>query len=750
MAPEQSQVETLEGTVSAVIYQNPENGYTVLRVKSKEGSQTVVGEMADVSPGEHILATGIWVDHPSFGPQFKAAAMETSVPTETQGIFEYLAAGVIKGVGKQTARRIVDKFGADTLAVIESEPEKLASLKGMTLKKARAIQAESLQKAGMRRLMEFLGQFQLPASIGLALWRRYADRAIDILRADPYLLLNEDVGLRFADADRIAAACGIGADDLLRVEAGVQYTLTHNLDSGHCFLPREKLLSAAARLLHIDSADLLAEGLDALRLQGKVVTTFVGATPAVYLSDLFENEAYIVHRILELCQRETLVPENLDTLIDRVEREQGISYAPEQREAVRMAAGHQIMLLTGGPGTGKTTSLRGILGLFETLGLKTLLAAPTGRAAKRLGELCGQEASTIHRLLEAGYDPESNRLVFMHDEDEPLKCKAVIVDETSMVDVPLMAALLAALPNDCRLVLVGDPDQLPPVGPGQVFDHLIRSDEVPIARLTTIFRQAQQSRIVMNAHSVNAGQLPSLKNAGGDFFFLRRKDAQNAVDTIVELCRTRLPEKMGIPADQIQVLSPTRKYLAGTANLNAALQAALNPPRPERGEKKHGSFTFRVGDRVMQIKNNYDVLWRAENSLQGGTGVFNGDIGLITDITPEGDVTTVNFDGHVVEYTPDMLNELEPAYAMTVHKSQGSEYRAVILAAVNGPPMLLTRGVLYTAITRAKELLIIVGDEEVVARMVSNDRQMNRYSGVRWFLSHPEALEKPEDATLPF
>ena len=733
------EVETLEGTVSAVIYQNPENGYTVLRVKSREGSQTVVGELAEVSVGEQVLATGVWVDHPSFGPQFKAAHMETTIPTQQHGIYEYLASGVIKGIGKQTARRIVDQFGSDTLAVIESQPERLAEVKGITAKKAQAIQEEFLQRAGMRRLVEFLTGHQLPVSVALTMWRRYADRAIDILRADPYLLLNEDLGIKFADADRLAAACGIGEEDLLRVEAGVLYTLQHNLGNGHCFLPRQPLLEAAGRMLRLNDRALLEEGLDALRLRGRVTLTEVAALEAVYLSEVHENEGYIIHRVAEMCRRELRPPDDLERLIDRVEREQRITYAPEQRAGVRMAAQRQLMLLTGGPGTGKTTSLRGILGLFEMMGLKTLLCAPTGRAAKRLGELCGAEASTIHRLLEAGYDSESGQLAFQRNEDEPLKCQAVIVDETSMVDVPLMAALLAALPNDCRLVLVGDPDQLPSVGPGQVFDHLIRSGIVPNTRLTAIFRQAQESRIVMNAHSVNQGIVPSLKNQGGDFFFLRRKDAQAALDTIVELCLHRLPENMGIPADQIQVLSPTRKYTTGTASLNQALQAALNPRKKDKGERKHGSVVFREGDRVMQIKNNYDVLWRSQDGHKGGMGIFNGDVGIITEITPEGDCVTVNFDGHIVEYTPDMLGELEMAYAMTVHKSQGSEYRAVILAAVSGAPMLLTRGVLYTAITRAKELLIIVGDEDVVVKMTDNDRQTRRYSGIRYLLEQAGA-----------
>ena len=421
----------------------------------------------------------------------------------------------------------------------------------------------------------------------------------------------------------------------------------------------------------------------------------------------------------------------MDKLIARIQRDQGIRYAPQQREAVELAACRQVMLLTGGPGTGKTTSLRGVLALFETLGLETALAAPTGRAAKRLGELCGTEASTIHRLLETGFDPHSGRLVFSHGEDDPLKADAVIVDETSMVDVPLMAALLAALRNDCRLVLVGDPDQLPSVGPGNLFGDLIRSGTVPTVRLTQIFRQAAQSAIVRNAHLVNAGELPDLRKNDNDFFFLSRRDPQSAAETIVDLCRRRLPERMGIPADQIQVLSPTRRRGTGTSALNQALQAALNPPSEEKGERRFGDTLFREGDRVMQVKNNYDILWREDGGAASGMGVFNGDIGRIQSIDPRGECITVDFEGRIVEYSPDMLGELEPAYAVTVHKAQGSEYRAVILAALDGAPMLLTRGVLYTAITRARSLFIVVGEESVVARMVANNRQTRRYSGLR-------------------
>ena len=734
MTSKNAHQEKLEGTVSSIIFRNEDNGYSILRVKVKGGSQTVTGEVADISVGESIIATGTWVEHPSFGPQFRAKLIEVTIPTESDEIYNYLASGVLKNVGKQTARHIVDKFGDQTFSIIESEPERLAEVRGITLKRAKAIQEEFLQKAGMRRLVEFLTEYKLPVSLALSLWRRYADRALNIVRADPYLLLEEDFGIKFQDADRLAAACGIAPDDLMRVQAGVLYTLTYSTYDGHCFLPLETLMSRSTDLLQLDDPALLSEGLDALRLQGKVVNTPVADIDAIYLTDLHEEEDYIVQRVASMCQREFYPPENLEKVIDGIEKRQNITYAPEQRDAIRMAAEKQFMLLTGGPGTGKTTSLRGILGLFDALGIKTLLCAPTGRAAKRLGELCSEPASTIHRMLEAGFDTETNQLCFTRDEDQPLKAGAIIVDETSMVDVPLMAALLRAVPNNCRVVLVGDPDQLPPVGPGQAFSHMLRSGVIPAVQLTTIFRQAQQSQIVMNAHSVNHGVMPDLRNQGGDFYFLRRTDPQAAVDTIVELCQTRLPDNMGIPSDQIQVLSPTRKMTTGTASLNLALQAALNPSRPGMPEKKHGSFTFRIGDRVMQIKNNYDVLWRTDDNKKGGMGVFNGDVGIITDITPDGDVVSVNFDGHMVEYTSDMLNELEPAYAMTVHKSQGSEYRAVVLAIVNGSPMLLTRSVLYTAITRAKDLLIIVGDDAKVARMVANDLQTRRYSGIRWQL----------------
>ncbi|MCD8126412.1 MAG: ATP-dependent RecD-like DNA helicase [Clostridiales bacterium] len=733
---EKTELEQLEGTVSAVVFQNQENGYSVLRLKAGRGEAvTVVGVLPGVCTGMHLLLEGSWQSHPNYGRQFRAERGEQQLPTETDAILAYLSAGVIKGIGPKLAQTLTSAFGARTFEVLESQPEKLAEIKGLSLKKARAIQSEFLQKAGMRTLLEFLSQHSLPAGLALPLWHDYGPKAIEMVQGDPYLLVDPEWGVRFADADRLAAQLGIRADDPQRVEAGILYTLTHNLDVGHVFLPRDKLLPVAARLLRSSegtpSLETMEEALEALQLRGEIVIDEIAGLTAVYRADLYEDECYIALRLKEILGRELLPPANIEELIDQVEQRQHLTYAPQQREAVRLAARSQIMLLTGGPGTGKTTSLRGILGLFEATGVKTDLAAPTGRAAKRLSDLCGVETTTIHRLLGAGYDPASGQLAFSKDEDDPLEAEAVIVDEMSMVDIPLMASLLRALKGGCRLVLVGDPDQLPSVGPGQLFDHLIRSGKIPLVRLTEIFRQARESAIVMNAHAVDQGECPDLHNRGKDFFFLRRPDPEQAVETIVDLCVRRLPRNMGIPADQIQVLSPTRKYIAGTGNLNTALQAALNPPSPDKREKQYGGFTFREGDRVMQIRNNYDILWREHRGGKGGMGIFNGDIGVIASIDSRTELMTINFEGRVAEYTSDMLSELEPAYAMTVHKAQGSEYRAVILAAVNGTPKLLTRGVLYTAITRAKDLLIIVGEEGVIAKMVANDRQTRRYSSLR-------------------
>ena len=727
---EESNLNLVEGTVSSIIFQNEENGYTILRLEAGQGEITVVGCMPGVAPGESLSIRGSWVRHPSYGEQFKAESMERRLPRGIKEVFHYLASGVVKGIGQSTARRMVEEFGEDALTILEEEPEKLTVIKGITLKRAQTMSAAFRQQMGMRHLLEFLTRHELPVQLGTALYRQWGDVALDVIKSNPYLLISEEWGVDFATADGLGDALGVGMDDPLRLEAALLFELSYNLNNGHTFLPRNKLLRACEQLAQVRE-DALDGCLDALLERGEVVQDEVAGETAIYLAELYAAEAYVAQRLSIMSAQRLIPPADMDRILRRIQQEQGMTYAPQQVEAVELAARSQVVLLTGGPGTGKTTTLRGVLALFESMGLDTALAAPTGRAAKRLGELCGTEAATIHRLLETGFDPYSGKLVFSRNADDPLAADAVIVDETSMVDVSLMAALLDALREDCRLILVGDPDQLPSVGPGCVFADLIRSGAVPTVRLTEIFRQAAQSAIVRTAHMVNAGQMPDLRANDNDFFFLSRKDPVAAEQTIVDLCRRRLPERMGIPTDQIQVLSPTRRRGTGTAALNRALQEALNPPREDKEERRFGEYIFRLGDRVMQVKNNYDILWRESETGKSGMGVFNGDIGRIVHAAPKGEVLTVDFDGREVEYTPDMLGELEPAYAVTVHKAQGSEYRAVVLAAVDGAPMLLTRGVLYTAITRAKELFIVVGDENVVARMVENDRQTRRYSGLR-------------------
>lgn len=721
----------ISGTVQAVLFQNPENGYCVLRLLTEDQDEiTVVGTIPMTVVGERLMIAGKWGHHPSHGPQFEAEFLERLMPETKNEILAFLSSRAVKGIGARTAEKIVAQFGASSLDVLENEPERLTAISGISRKKALEMSDSFRRQSGIRRLIEFLTIHHLPPELAVRLYRVYGDVAADALRDDPYLLTDPYFGADFGRVDAFAMELDVAADDERRVEAGILFELSYNLNNGHVFIPKEKLSSATCALLNLD-ADTVCEGFSRLAEQGRLTTDEIAGLTACYLPEFYEAETYVCHRIASMTDAVLPSPSGLESMLRQVETLNGITYAELQREAIRTAASRQLLIVTGGPGTGKTTVMSGILDLFDRMKLKTQLAAPTGRAAKRLSECTGREASTIHRLLEAQFDDETGAMSFFHDEDEPLSCDAMIVDEASMVDLQLMMSLLRALKPNCRLILVGDPDQLPSVGAGNVFADLIRSGCVATVRLTEIFRQAQESLIVMNAHAVNHGELPVLNVTDRDFFFLRRRTSETLVQTVLELCAERLPKRMNIPVTDIQVLSPSRKNETGTKNLNIALQSVLNPAAPGKREKKFGDFSFREGDRVMQIRNNYDIMWKRTDGLGAGSGIFNGDIGRIEAIDFETELVTIRFDDREAEYAFEMLGELEPAYAMTVHKSQGSEYRAVILCAAGGSSLLLTRSVLYTAITRARELLIVVGSEDVVAAMVQNDRQQRRYSGLK-------------------
>ena len=728
---EEKEWTELVGTVSDIIFFNEENGYTVLSLETDDGKKVNArGLMPFASPGEQLILHGAWAQHPSFGRQFNVELAERRMPSGAQAIYQYLASRVIKGVGPATASVIVNAFGEKALEVIENQPERLAELKGISHKKALEISEALRQQLGLRRLMEFLVGNGVNPRYAMRLYRLYGDGAMEKLRENPYILSSQRIGGAFSDADRLALELGMDGDSAERIAAAILFELQHNTGNGHVFIPREKLIGITAELIDLDTAPI-EEGLDVLLDSGDVVCQTVAGRLACYLAELYEAESYTAERIQRMAQAFLRAPTDFSELIGRIEAEQGITYAPMQRKILEIASGNRVVALTGGPGTGKTTAVRALIAMYEHQGLTVKLAAPTGRAAKRMTELAGQEALTIHRLLEAGYAADSLDLVFKRDENNPLKCDAMIVDECSMIDITLMKALLNALPSDCRLVLVGDADQLPPVGPGQVFLDILRSHAVPTVRLTEVFRQTADSRIVRNAHEINAGQYPNIGENKGDFFYMRRGKPEAARELIVQLCAERLPKNMGIQPAEIQVLTPSRKGEAGVYALNTALQTALNPPAEDKPEKKFGEIIFRVGDRVMQIRNNYDIIWVTADNAQSGVGVYNGDIGYILSIDQSNELVIVDYDGRLASYGFDMLSELEHAWAMTVHKSQGSEYRAVILCVSGTPGQLQYRGVLYTAVTRARELLILIGEDAVVQHMIDNQKQVRRYSGLR-------------------
>lgn len=724
------ELSEINGTVSAVIFRNDENGYGVVKLELDSGEKvTAVGCLPYIAPGEMLSAEGAWMTHAQHGRQFKIEQCSRLLPTSAETIYEYLAGGTVRGIGPATAALIVDRFGDKALDVLEMQPEKLAEIKGISSSKAKDISAGFKKQAGVRRLTEFLCSYGIQPVFALRMFKFYGNSAIEVVHENPYILASSHIGASFAEADSLALALGLDGDSLNRVCAAVVFELVHNSGNGHCFIPRGKLTMATSQLIGV-AHELVEDAVDKLAETGEIVCCTVAGLDACYLAPLYEAETYTANRIKSMCRAKAERKVDITSIVLRLEAANDIEYAPMQREAIALAAQNRMLVITGGPGTGKTTILKAVLALYDELELETYLAAPTGRAAKRMSELCGTEASTIHRMLGAKMSEDGETVVFGKDEEDKLACDALIIDECSMVDITLMHAILKALKPDCRILLVGDADQLPSVGPGNVFSDIIRSGVVPTVHLTEIFRQKADSRIVRNAHMIDRGEHPDFNENSGDFFRLRRMQGGSCVDTIVELCKKRLPENMKIPSNQIQVLSPSRKGETGTVNLNKCLQAALNPPDEGKKEKLFGETVFRVGDRVIQIKNNYDIAWK-DKLGKSGMGIYNGDIGTIVEIDTVSEYLKVDYDDRTALYGFEMLNELEHAWALTVHKSQGSEYRAVILSLNPVAQLLLTRSVLYTAVTRAKELLIMVGDDNVAHRMIDNHKQSRRYSALR-------------------
>ncbi len=730
---------TVRGIVDSVTYRNDDNGFGVIVLDHEGEPLTVVGELGNVEEGEELELTGTFMKHPKFGDQFKADVCVRSLPAEASAIRRYLAGGVVKGIGPVLAKKIVDCFGDKTLEIMETEPDRLAEVEGVTLQKARSFAEEFEKVIGFRTLLMYFTECKIPALYGIRAWKKYAENALPLIDRNPYILCSSGIELPFLKAEEIASEKGVPEDSEFRLSAGVKFILEENAAAGHTCLPEDKLTDLAARLLRVEPY-LIRESVQKEADEENLYIYIKKERPFVLLRDYYVAEEYIARRlaIMNSLSYDTRI--NYDDVIDIAEEENGIVYAEKQREAINTALSKGFMVLTGGPGTGKTTTLNAIISLYKQQGLKPLICAPTGRAAKRVSDLTGCEAKTIHRLL--GVKAGGELAGFEHNENNLLECDAVIIDEMSMVDSLLFEALLRALPIDCKLIMVGDSDQLPSVGAGNVLHDMIASGTIPVISLTEIFRQALESAIVTNAHRIVAGKMPELDNSK-DFFFLQRLEFDAAADLTVQLCLTRLPNAYGFdPISDIQVLSPTRKGPLGTVELNKRLQAELNPPSRQKSEIKTFLYTFRTGDKVMQTKNDYEIEWKKDG--EKGAGIFNGDIGVIVRLNRLLGAIDIDFDGRLATYNVEMLENVELAYAATVHKSQGSEFDAVILPILGGYDKLYFRNLLYTAVTRAKKLLVIVGSKNRLEFMVKNNRRMNRYTCLKQMLCE-ESFKKPDE-----
>lgn len=726
-----------EGTVETIVFNNPSNGYTVARLRKDKDIITIVGNLPLVGEGQSIRVGGQWVNHPEYGQQLKVESYTEIVPSSLEGIEKYLGSGLIEGIGPATAKKLVEKFGMDTLDIIEYNPEKLLEIEGIGEKKAAAISAAYGEQRELRNVMVFLQTYGITPGNSIKIYKKYGQNTINLVKENPYRLTTDIFGIGFKTADRIAQRLGIESTSRYRLMAGIKYVLTEYSGNGHTYLPSEVLLEKCSKLLGVPE-DLLEDATVSLALNKELVMEDMDGTTAVYLMPFYYSELGVSKRILEMLSSSgNEIKVDLNEEIKKYERDSGMELAPKQIDAIKCAIEKGAAIITGGPGTGKTTIIKCIISIMEKQGMNIALAAPTGRAAKRMTEATGRESRTIHRLLEMGYSEDSENMVFLKDDSDPIEADAVIVDEASMIDIILMNNLLKAIVPGTRFILVGDVDQLPSVGPGNVLRDLIDSGIIPVVRLTEIFRQSDESMIIVNAHRINKGEMPYLNERGKDFFFFDARTQDNVLNIILELVKSRIPKfkDMCSPEKYIQVLTPMRKGLCGVYNLNMRLQGILNPPSPDKDEKKVREYIFRTGDKVMQIKNNYNIEWKKIDGSADGHGVFNGDMGYIEYIDNEENVLSVIYDEEKrVVYNFIDLDEIELAYAVTVHKSQGSEFPVVVIPSVWGPPMLMTRNLLYTAVTRAKEMVVIAGSRQVLGAMVSNNRISRRFSGLGYRL----------------
>lgn len=729
------QLEELCGVVEDVTYRREDTGFTVMDIFADDEYVTVVGVLPELSEGESVRLRGTWGYHATFGKQFKAQLCERSMPSSSADLLRYLSSGAVRGIGPATAKKIIERFGENSFDVLENQPERLADIKGISLKKAKDISKIFNEQFAVRQIMISLERFGMTTHECLEAYKLYGANAVDMIKANPYALCSDIVGMGFERADAIASALPEPPDRAYRVSAGIVHVVKYNLNNGHTCVPRKKLIAPSSGLLEADE-DTIEAAIDALVESGRLISQMMNGKEFLFLPQIYSAEKLAAQRILVMTKFPPAGRVTVEEDIEKIEKEENIHYESKQREAILTAANKGILILTGGPGTGKTTALNGILKLFELDGIDVALTAPTGRAAKRMSEITGKEAKTIHRLLEVEWD-KHDRPYFSRNARNPISAGAVIVDELSMVDISLFASLLDALPLCCRLIMVGDSDQLPAVGAGSVLHDLILSGVLPVVELKEVFRQAMQSRIVTNAHKIVSGQMPELHDKNNDFFFMKRNSAYDTAATVAELCTVRLPKAYSYsPINDIQVLCPSRKGETGTVSLNKRLQTVINPPSPEKKELRSGSRIFREGDKVMQIKNNYNIIWTKDS--EEGTGVFNGDIGTVKKIDKANGCLAVWFDDKEAVYSTDNLQELEHAYAITVHKSQGNEFNAVVIPVMGVVPQLCYRNLLYTAVTRAKKLMVMVGSEKQIRDMVENNTRSKRYSALKFFLTEDE------------